>query len=130
MGKLKEYAGKLDRVKMNRGWQWLLYIDIVLPVVLLVLALLPIPGFRQSMAKLYHTYTLFVLCPVPDFAALTGILGMLAHAGVLIWAVVRRDWKDLLICAAFTGAAAAFFLVQIDGTALNYLVVRLLDFGL
>jgi hypothetical protein len=119
---------KLWNSRIEQGWQWLLYLDFLLPAVLFLLAWLPL-SMRTFFAQLYHQYTLFIIKPVPNFSSMTGIIGLLIHIGLIIRAIIRRKWLDLSVCLFFLGVLLAFFLIEIDGTALNYHVIRLLDFG-
>lgn len=116
---------KGNALKMDRGWKWLLYIDILLPGLLFLLALLPIASVGSSFARFFHTYSLFVMNTIPDFTVFTGILGLAAHLGILIWAAVKRRWVDLIICLAITAAVTLYFCL-----GWNYLLVGLLNFGL
>ncbi len=118
-----------SRLRMDRGWKWLLYLDVVLPGVLYLLALPQWGGFSRLFAQFFHTWALFVMNPVPALPTLVGVPGLLLHLGMVGWCLWRRRWVDALVCLLFAGLMAAFFLVTIDGTALNYWALLPLDLG-
>jgi hypothetical protein len=116
---------KSEKLKMNRGWQWLLYIDVLLPLLLFLAALVPIQSIQNSFSRLFHTYSLYVMNTIPDFKAFTGIVGLAAHLYLIGWAAYRKRWVDLAICVGFAVAVTLYFYF-----GLNYLLVGMLNFGL
>lgn len=129
MEKIKAGTGKLNQLKMDQGWKWLLYLDIIFPFLLFIIALLPISGIRSTFAQFYHNYNLFIICPIPNVQAMIGIVGLILHTGLILRALIRKKWLDLLLCTVFLLAMLAFFGIPIDGIPLNYHVIKLLDFG-
>lgn len=121
---------KLYHAKMQQGWQWLVYIDLIFPGLLFVLALLPVSGLNHSLAGMFHLYTRYVLTPLPSFVSLTGILAPLLHLGLLLRALIRRKWLDAGLCLLLFALLVLFFHIEINGTTLNYYILRFLDFGL
>lgn len=116
---------KLKDFKFDRGWKILIYFDLLLPLMLFLLAwLMPIQGMKGLFAVLFHSYGLYVMSPIPHFAALTGIIGLLYHAGILGYTLKKRRLLDLLICALITLAVVLYFMFEI-----NYQVIKPLSFS-
>ena len=125
MDKLKELREKAGRFEIRKSWQYLLYITVVLPGVLFLLArLLRGQGLGTTFGRLFHTYNLFVSSPVVNLAPFngTGVLGLAILAGLCIWAVRRRDWKDLGATLALGILNGAYFWME-----WNYLLLRFID---
>jgi len=127
--KIKAGAERVSKMKMNQGWQWLLYLDIIFPLILFLIALLPISGIQSTFAHFYHNYNLFIICPIPNISAMIGVFGLILHVGLMGLALFRKKWLDLILCTLFLLAMLAFFGLPIDGMPLNYHVIKLLDFG-
>ena len=108
-GKAREKAGKFE---IRKSWQYLLYITVVLPAVLFLLAyLLGDSAFGVSLGRIFHTYGLYVSSPIPNLDPFngTGVLGLVILAALAVWAVRRRDWADLGITLALGAANALYF---------------------
>jgi hypothetical protein len=116
---------KNEWLNMNRSWKWLLYIDIVLPLLLFLVALLPIAGISSSFSRLFLTYNLYILNTIPNLTTFTGILGLAAHVLLIGWAGLGRRWIDMVICIALAAAVTLYFYF-----GLNYQLVGLLNFGI
>lgn len=111
----------MKKLKFDKGWKLLIYFDIILPALLFVIAFLTgIP----SLSKLFHSYELFIVSPIPNLASFIGIIGLIYHLGIILYTVIRRDFIDLLICIIITLAIATFFLFEI-----NYLIIKPLNFA-
>lgn len=121
---------KIYNAKIKYGWQWLIYFDLVFPVLLFVLALLPISGLNSSLANMFHIYMMYVINPFPDLATFTGIISPILHIALIGRAVWRRKWLDAVLCLLLFIMLIIFFRLKIDGTNLNYYILRFLDFGL
>ncbi len=107
--KAREKAGKFE---IRKSWQYLLYITVVLPAVLFLLAyLLRDSAFGVSLGRIFHTYGLYVSSPIPNLDLFngTGVLGLVILAALAVWAVRRRDWADLGITLALGAANALYF---------------------
>ena len=107
--KARERAGKFE---IRKSWQYLLYITVVLPAVLFLLAyLLGDSAFGVSLGRIFHTYGLYVSSPIPNLDPFngTGVLGLVILAALAVWAVRRRDWADLGITLALGAANALYF---------------------
>lgn len=107
--KAREKAGKFE---IRKSWQYLLYITVVLPAVLFLLAyLLRDSAFGVSLGRIFHTYGLYVSSPIPNLDPFngTGVLGLVILAALAVWAVRRRDWADLGITLALGAANALYF---------------------
>ena len=107
--KAREKAGKFE---IRKSWQYLLYITVVLPAVLFLLAyLLGDSAFGVSLGRIFHTYGLYVSSPIPNLDPFngTGVLGLVILAALAVWAVRRRDWADLGITLALGAANALYF---------------------
>ncbi|NLX64472.1 MAG: hypothetical protein GX022_06855 [Clostridiaceae bacterium] len=110
-----------NSIKFDKGWKILIYFDIVLPAILFVLAFfLNLP----YLSKIFHSYEIFISNPIPDFASLTGIIGLIYHLGIIIYTIVKRDFSDMLFCLIITLAIAAYFWFGI-----NYTIIRPLNFA-
>jgi len=114
---------KLAGMKIEKGWQWLLYLDVLLPGLLYLLAFLMPAGIAVNLARLFHSYSMYVSNPIPNVSALMGLVGLALHLGVLGQAAKRRDWKDFVLSLALT-LAVVFYYYQ----GLNYDLVRYLSF--
>lgn len=112
---------KTKGFKFDKGWKYLLYFDILLPALLFLLAWL-IKTPRLSM--LFHSYEIFVVNPIPNFQALTGIVGLLFHVGIIGYTLKKRDFKDMIWCLIITLVMAGFFFFEI-----NYLILKPLEFA-
>lgn len=108
--------------KMDKGWKYLLYFDLILPALLFLLAWL-IQSPKMSM--LFHAYEIFLVNPIPDLKALTGIIGLLYHGGVLGYTLYKHNYKDFALCLSITLAVVVFFLFEI-----NYRIPIPLDFAM
>ena len=107
--KAREKAGKFE---IRKSWQYLLYITVVLPAVLFLLAyLLRDSAFGVSLGRIFHTYGLYVSSPIPNLDPFngTGVLGLVILVALAVWAVRRRDWADLGITLALGAANALYF---------------------
>ncbi len=124
----QNWKTRLWRARLDQGWQWLIYLDFILPALLFLLAWLPL-SMRTFFAQLYHQYNLFVLKPIPNLHSFTGIVGLILHLVLIVRALIRRQWIDLVLCLLFFLIVMLFFVVRIDGVALNYWLIRFLDFG-
>lgn len=115
-------AVKIKEFKFDRGWKLLVYLDLVLPAILYLLALVTkVP----QLSLLFHSYETFIIDPIPDFKALTGILGLLIHIGVIGYSIVKRNHRDMVLCIIIFLLVVAFFWFD-----LNYVIIRPLEFAL
>lgn len=111
----------MEKFKFDKGWKFLIYFDIILPAILFVVAFLTgIP----SLSKLFHSYELFIVSPIPSLTSLIGIIGLIYHLGIITYTVLKRNFIDMLICIIITLATTAFFLFEI-----NYLIIKPLNFA-
>lgn len=121
---MKDTFKRLANMQMERSWQWLLYLDVILPGILFLLALLlPMESLAASLARLFHSYSVYVSNPIPNLANFMGIVGLAVHLGALIMALRRKDKLDLLLSALLTLAVSLYFYL-----GLNYQLVRYLSF--
>ncbi len=128
--KWTEFKNKVSGAELSRSWQYLLYIYVVLPAVLFLFAwLLRGNSMGHALASLYHTYNIFVVCPIPNFQSFTGVLGLLLAIYFLIQPIWRKNWFDLAISGALVLLNFLFFYLQTpDGINLNYVLLRFLSF--
>jgi hypothetical protein len=111
----------------RRGWPWLLYLDIALPLVLWLLAyLLGVPLF----SRLFHYLGLYVNSTAPIdvdgsalYLSLTGIPGLLLHLYAIVRGLLRRDRIDALLCFVMAILMFVYFFF-----GWNYVVIRPLEF--
>ena len=125
MSKLDELKQKANSFELKKSWQYQLYITLVLPLALFALAfLLKASGMGVTFARMFHTYNLYVASPIPNFSPFngTGVLGLAILIGLSVWAVRRRDWKDLALTLVLGGANAVYFWME-----WNYALLRLLN---
>ena len=116
---------KIKNFEMKKMWQWLLYLYVILPAVLLILG---IAARELSMgivfARLFHSYSLYIANPIPDAASLTGFFG----AALAIWAVARtlyrRDLQDFVLCFALVVVNGIYYFF-----GWNYYFVQFLSFA-
>lgn len=126
----KQMGQTLKSFQLTRGWQWLLYIDFILPVLIYLAALLPLASMRGQLARIFHNYMLYILFPWPDFKSITGIAAPLLHLYFLINGIRKKQKTDVILSIVFYVIIALIFTVKIDGTEINYFILRFLDFGL
>jgi hypothetical protein len=110
----------LKKFKFDKGWKLLIYFDIILPAILFFIALITDLSF---IARLFHSYEIFIVNPIINFSSYIGIIGFLYHIGIVIYTIIRRDYLDMLACIIIGLAIAAFFWFEI-----NYLIIKPLNF--
>lgn len=116
---------KKDMFKMDKAWHWLLYIDFILPLILFIIVLLlPSSEIKQIFSKIFHNYNLFIINIVPNFISLTGILGILIHTAAIVYSIIKKDNKSLIICIIFSILIFLYFFFDI-----NYLLIPMLEFA-
>ena len=73
MGKLDQLWEKADRFEIKKSWQYQLYITVVLPALLFLLAwVLQGNGLGVTLARIFHTYNLYVSNPLPNLDPFNG----------------------------------------------------------
>ena len=91
-------------------WQWLLYLYLVLPLVLFVLGLLTRNlDMGVMFARLFHSYCMYVVNPIPDVPSMTGIFGAVLALGVVFYTLYRRDFRDFGISLGLIAMNAVFY---------------------
>lgn len=111
----------IKNFKFDRGWKLLIYFDVLLPAFLFLLALLT---QMPALAKIFHSYEMFIVNPIPDFKSLTGIIGLAYHIGIIGYTVKKRNYIDMAISIILTLLIAVFFLFEI-----NYMILKPLTFA-
>jgi hypothetical protein len=111
----------MKKFEFDKGWKLLIYFDIILPALLFTAAFFSGLPF---LAKIFHSYELFIVNPIPDFTSFVGIIGLLYHLGIIIYTLTKRDLKDIILSILLTIAILVFFWLE-----LNYLVIRPLNFA-
>lgn len=101
------------------GFNTLLYINVALPALLYLLALVA----GSSMAKFFHTYALYILSTIPNFRTFTGCVGALISLYFVLSALFRKRYADAICCFLLTLFVTVFFL-----TGLNYQILKPLSF--
>jgi hypothetical protein len=125
MGKWNEMKEKAGGFEIRKSWQYLLYITVVLPVILFLLAfVLKDNSFGVTLGRIFHTYGLYVSSPIPNFSPFngTGVLGLAILIFLAVWAVRRRDWADLGITLGLGAVNALYFAM-----GWNYAILPLLN---
>lgn len=112
---MKKTLGRIKDVKINKMWMWLLYIDFILPLCLFLLAyLLNKLGTGFALSRLFHSYNLYILSPIPNLQTLTGILGLIIHTGAVAYALLRRDLKDAALCLGISTIAFLYIFLEVN----------------
>ena len=122
MGKLDQLWEKANRFEIKKSWQYQLYITVVLPALLFLLAwVLQGNGLGVTLARIFHTYNLYVSNPLPNLDPFngTGLVGLVLLLWLCFGAVRRKDWPDLGITLAQGAANAVYFCQE-----RNYLLLR------
>lgn len=125
MGKLDQLWEKANRFEIKKSWQYQLYITVVLPALLFLLAwVLQGNGLGVTLARIFHTYNLYVSNPLPNLAPFngTGLVGLVLLLWLCFGAVRRKDWPDLGITLALGTANAVYFWQE-----WNYLLLRFVN---
>lgn len=109
--------------ELKKSWHWMLYIYLVLPGLLFLIGLLMGDStVGHFFTQLFHSYNLYVLCPLPNFSKWIGIAGIIIPVTLLIQSVLRKDWPDMLICLGIEGVVVVYFYFE-----WNYLLSGLLS---
>lgn len=112
---------KIKSFKFDKGWKLLAYFDFLLPALIFLLAFLTQAPY---IARLFHSYEMFIVNPVPNIKTLTGIVGLAYHTGIIGYTIKKRNYIDIAITVMMTLFIAAFFLFGI-----NYIILRPLTFS-
>ena len=118
------------KLEFNRSWKWLLYFDLVLPGLLYVLAFLPLADIRQLFARLFHSYSLFIVNPIPHpleansiMGYIAGFPGLIYHVWLLISALRKKNFVDFGISLFIFLIIILFFFFDF-----NYAILKPLQF--
>jgi hypothetical protein len=104
----------LKNVKMDKGWHWLLYLDVILPLLLFIFAyILSVFEAGHFMSRLFHAYNLYILSPVPVLKNLSGFIGLFIHTGAVVYAIRRKNLPDMLLCVGFAVLAVLYILLGV-----------------
>ena len=90
---------------------------------LFVLFFIAVLLFRILFARLFHSYCLYVVNPIPDVPSMTGILGAVLALGVVFYTLYRRDFRDFGVSLALIALNFLYYFTQT-----NYLLIRYLRF--
>jgi hypothetical protein len=112
---------KITDLKFDKGWKYLVYFDFLLPALIYLIAYLSQAPFA---AKIFHSYEMFIVNPIPNIKTLTGIIGLVYHTGILGYAIKKHHYADLAVSAVLALLTAAFFFFEI-----NYLILKPLTFA-
>ena len=74
-------------------------------------------------ARLFHSYCLYVVNPIPDVPSMTGIVGAVLALGVVFYTLYRRDFRDFGVSLALIALNFLYYFTQT-----NYLLIRYLRF--
>ncbi len=111
---------KSKELKFDKGWKYLVYFDFILPGILFLIAWIAGSPF---ISKIFHSYEVFIISPIPNFKAFTGIIGLLFHLGIIIYTIIKKNYRDMVICIVITLIIALFFYFD-----LNYQLIKPLVF--
>ncbi|MBS4785301.1 MAG: hypothetical protein KH009_04225 [Clostridiales bacterium] len=124
-GREPEKKKGLEQFELKKVWQWLMYLYILLPLVLFALGFLA-RGMNMGItfARLYHSYCMYIVNPIPDLPSFTGILGAVIAVIAVFLPLYRRDKWDFLLSIALVALNAFYYY-----NAFNYLTIRYLTLG-
>lgn len=110
--------------ELKKMWQWLVYLYLVLPGLLFFLGVLTRNmDIGVMFARLFHSYCLYVVNPIPDVPSMTGILGAVLALGTVFCTLYRRDFRDFGFSFVLIVLNFLFYFTQA-----NYLLTRFLRF--
>ena len=111
--------------ELKKMWQWLAYLYVVLPAVLFLLGFLT-RNLEMGVvfARLFHSYCMYIVNPIPDVPSLTGILGAVLALGTVFYTLYRRDFRDFGLSVGLIALNFAFYFTQT-----NYLLIPYLRFA-
>lgn len=110
--------------ELKKMWQWLVYLYLVLPGLLFFLGVLTRNmDLGVVFARLFHSYCLYVVNPIPDVPSMTGILGAVLALGTVFYTLYRRDFRDFGFSFVLIVLNFLFYFTQT-----NYLLTRFLRF--
>lgn len=124
MGKLDELKEKINNSEIQKSWQYMLYIAGVLPGAVYLLAWLLRDNVSGVMlARLFHTYNLYVSSPVPNLDPFNGVgvLGLVIMIALVVWAVRRKDWSDLALTIGIGAVNAVYFWMEWNYQLLRFI---------
>jgi len=121
---VRDTLNKIVGLQLKRSWQWLLYLDLILPGILFSLAyFLPQAELAVLFARLYHSYSMYVSNPIPNLTTFMGLVGLAIHLWALGYAFKGKNRIDLFLSVIITLAITLYYYFGI-----NYELVRLLNF--
>ena len=110
--------------ELKKMWQWLVYLYVLLPALLFLLGFLTRNmDMGILFARLFHSYCLYVVNPIPDVPSMTGIVGAVLALGVVFYTLYRRDFRDFGVSFALIALNFLYYFTQT-----NYLLIRYLGF--
>lgn len=110
---------------MKKSWQWMVYIDLALPLIMFLFGwLMGDNDMGKFFSGLFHAYNLYIMNPFFDLANKMGIVGILIPLFLFGWAIKRRDFVDLAICVGIEALVVVYFWQE-----WNYLVIQPLTFS-
>ena len=111
--------------ELKKMWQWLVYLYVILPAILFLLGFLT-RNMEMGVvfARLFHSYCLYIVNPIPDVPSLTGIFGAVLALGMVFYTLYRRDFRDFGLSMALIVLNFAFYFTQT-----NYLLICYLRFA-
>lgn len=125
MSSIDNMKEKLNNFEVKKSWQWLLYMYLVLPGLMFVIAYIGgDSAIGTYFSKIFHSYNLYAINPIPHITSLTGIIGLIIPLYLMWKAFRRKDYKDLIITAILFVGIAVFFYFEV-----NYVLLKLLKFG-
>ena len=97
---------------MKKSWQWMVYIDLALPLIMFLFGwLMGDNDMGKFFSGLFHAYNLYIMNPFFDLANKMGIVGILIPLFLFGWAIKRRDFVDL---RGHRGAGGGVFLAGVE----------------
>jgi hypothetical protein len=119
-GRAKDSAPERKKEVFPNSWQWMLYLYVFVPAMLYGLAYFSGAGF---LGRMYHTYNLYIINPVPNFENYTGLAGFFIAMYLLFRPLQRRKWLDFGLSAVLTALIVSFFQWDVHYWLLSHLKV-------
>ncbi len=117
---VKSHSKKYKRT--THGWQWLIYIDVLIPAALFAIAFFTRrEELGITLANVYHNYTMYIVNPIVNVETFTGIVGILLPFVLLLRANSKKRYGDILAILIVFALVFAAFYFEVNYDLLGYL---------
>ncbi len=108
--------------RTTHGWQWLIYIDVLIPAALFAIAFFTKrEELGITLANVYHNYTMYIVNPIVNVETFTGIVGILLPFVLLLRANSKKRFGDILAILIVFALVFAAFYFEVNYDLLAYL---------